>query len=144
MTRSTKGMEPRFPCHRLGGRGQGRTGARGGQRRQRHTNRRWGTGWRFCPIIILSYALLWVLIVSLLSYILLFLVSWMFCECYFTTVIYNVMTIALSYCCMYTWNTQSVAAEVGQGSSWRNLFSALIYKNIVVSLSKWLAPIHVC
>jgi hypothetical protein len=27
-------------------------------------------------------------------------------ECCFTTVIYNVMTIALSSCCMYIWNTQ--------------------------------------
>jgi hypothetical protein len=41
----------------------------------------------------------------------------MCCECCFTTVIYNVMTIVLSSCCMYTWNTQSIAAEVGQGSS---------------------------
>jgi hypothetical protein len=36
------------------------------------------------------------------------------CECYFTTVIYNFMTIALSSCCMYTWNTQSITTEVGQ------------------------------
>jgi hypothetical protein len=68
----------------------------------------------------------------------------MCCECCFITVIYNVMTIALSSCCLYIWNTQSIAAQVGQGTSWRNLFSALIYKHIVVSLSKWLAPITVC
>jgi hypothetical protein len=67
----------------------------------------------------------------------------MCCECCFTIVIYNFM-IALSSCCMYTWNTQSIAAEVGHGSSSKNLFSALIYKNIVVSLSKRLAPIPVC
>jgi hypothetical protein len=64
----------------------------------------------------------------------------MCCECYFTTIIYNVMTIALSSYCMYIWNTQFITAQVGQGSSWRNLFSTLIYKHIVVSLSKWLAP----
>jgi hypothetical protein len=40
----------------------------------------------------------------------------MCCECRFTTVIYNVMTIALSSCCMYIWNTQSIAAQVGQGT----------------------------
>jgi hypothetical protein len=68
----------------------------------------------------------------------------MCCECCFTTVIYNVMTITLSSCCMYISNTQSNAAQVGQGTSWRYLFSALIYKHIVVSLSKWLAPIPVC
>jgi hypothetical protein len=68
----------------------------------------------------------------------------MCCECCFTTIIYNVMTIALSSCCMYIWNTQSITAQVGQGTRWRNLFSALIYKHIVVSLSKWLAPIPIC
>jgi hypothetical protein len=60
----------------------------------------------------------------------------MCCECCFPIVIYNFMTIALSFCCMYTWNTQSIATEVGQGSNLRNLFSALIYKHIVVSMSK--------
>jgi hypothetical protein len=66
----------------------------------------------------------------------------MCCECCFTSVIYNVM-IALSSCCIYTWNTQSITNEVGEGSSRRNLFSTLIYKHIVVSLSKWLATIPV-
>jgi hypothetical protein len=35
----------------------------------------------------------------------------------FTTIVYNVMIIALSSCCMYTWNTQSIVVEVGKGSS---------------------------
>jgi hypothetical protein len=68
----------------------------------------------------------------------------MCCECCFTTIIYNVMIIALSSCCMYIWNKQSIAAQVVQGSSCRNLFSALIYKHVVVSMSKWLAPIPIC
>jgi hypothetical protein len=36
----------------------------------------------------------------------------MCCECCFTSVTYNVMTFALSSCCMYRWNTQSITAEV--------------------------------
>jgi hypothetical protein len=40
MIRSTKGMDPRSPCHRIGGRGRGRTGARGGQRRRRRRDQR--------------------------------------------------------------------------------------------------------
>jgi hypothetical protein len=39
--------------------------------------------------------------------------------------------------------TTSLLVEVGQVRSWMNLFSAWIYKHVVVSVSKWLAPIPV-
>jgi hypothetical protein len=82
----------------------------------------------------LSYALLWVLIVSLLSYILLSLVSW----CVVSVV--SLLSYIMSWPLLYS----LVACTHGTHNPLPLKLDKEVVEGILLSLSTWLAPIPLC